>query len=142
MTDLGEFPNGIVDEGLHDMLNRQFREGPASGPWSIGLIDNAGFTAVAAGGPMRSHAGWAESTAYTEANRLAWGPDAAATRSITNGTALDFSINATATIYGLFATNDNTKGGTTGVLWATAAFPSPISVTSGGTLRVTYSISG
>ena len=44
---------------------------------------------------------------------------------ITNASTVDFSINATKTIYGLFicgGTGAGTKGGTTGTLWSTGAF--------------------
>jgi hypothetical protein len=54
-----------------------------------------------------------------------------------------FSINATAVIGGAFLTSDNTKGGTTGVLFSAADFAAPgdRNVVSGDTLSVTYTFS-
>lgn len=137
-----EFPNGITDEGLNHILDTQFGAGTPVTTWYVGLIDNAGFSALAAADVMSSHAGWAETSAYTEANRVEWTEGAAASRSITNAATMDFSINATVTINGIFVTSVNTKGGTTGVLWATASFSSAVSATNGDTLKVTYTVSG
>lgn len=140
-----EFPNGITDVGLNKILNDMFDGGSSaspSGTWYCGLIDNAGFSALAAGDTMASHSGWSESTDYTESNRVTWGVGAASARSVTNSTTMDFSINATVTINGIFIVDNNTKGGTSGTLWATASFSSAVSATSGDTLKVTYTVSG
>lgn len=135
--------NGIVDEGIEYMLNVAFRSATTKiNPWYIGLVDNSGFSAFADADTMASHTGWSESTAYTEATRPEWTADAAASRAITNSTTVDFSMNATATIKGIFITSNNTKSGTTGTLWSTAAFSSNASVTSGDTLKITYTVSG
>lgn len=140
-----EGPNGIVDVGLNKILNDMFDGGSAAAPsalWYCGLINNAGFSALAAGDTMASHAGWAETSAYAEATREAWGVGAAASRSVTNATTMDFSINATVTVNGIFVVDENTKGGTTGTLWATASFSSPVAASNGDTLKVTYTVSG
>lgn len=137
-----EFPNGIVDEGLNHLLDTQFNGGTAVDPWYVGLVNNAGFSAFANADTMASHAGWAETSAYGEATRVEWTAGAAASRSVTNAVTLDFSINATVTIKGIFVTSVSTKGGTTGVLWSTAAFTSTIAAENGDTLKVTYTISG
>jgi hypothetical protein len=110
--------------------------------WYIGLVENAGFSAFANADTMASHAGWAESSAYTEANRPTWTAGAAASRQITNAATVDFSINASVTIKGLFIASNNTKGGTTGTLWSTAAFGSRVALNNGDTLKVTYTLSG
>jgi len=137
-----ELPNGIVDVGIHHLLDSGFRATAQITAWYIGLIDNAGFTALANGDTMSSHTGWAESTAYSNANRVQWSPIAAATRLITNTTTSDFNINAAATLKGIFITSNNTKGGTTGTLWSTAAFGSNVTVANGDTLKITYTLSG
>lgn len=134
--------NGIVDVGINSLLDVTFRNQTQIASWYMGLVDNAGFSAFAAGDTMGSHAGWAESTAYSESTRPQWSPGAAATRAISNGTAVEFSINGTATIKGIFLTSNSTKSGTTGTLWATAAFTSTVPVTNGDVLKVTYTISG
>lgn len=137
-----EFPNGIVDVGLNKILDDMFNSGTQTGTWYCGLIDNAGFSALANSDTMASHSGWSESSAYTESNRVTWGVGSASSRSVTNGTTMDFSINGTVTINGIFITTDNTKGGTSGTLWATASFASAVSASNGDTLKVTYTVSG
>ena len=137
-----EFPNGIVDVGMNHILDTQFTGSAGVSPWYIGIVDNASFTAFANADTMASHTGWIESSAYTEANRQEWTEGAAAARSITNGTTVDFSINATVTLKGIFVTSDNTKAGTTGTLWSTAAFASNVSAVNGDTLKITYTVSG
>lgn len=139
-----EVPNGITDEGIHYLENTGFRAVAQITTWYIGIIDNASFTAVADADTMASHAGWIESTAYTNSpdNRATWSPGAAASRQITNGTTADFSINATVTLKGIFITSVNTKGGTTGTLWSTALFGSNVNVVNGDTLKITYTLAG
>lgn len=137
-----EFTNLITDVGMNHLLDVGFHNDTQTATWYVGLIDNAAFSAIAATDTAASHSGWAESDDYTEANRVEWTEGAASSRSITNGTALDFSINATVTVNGIFLISDNTKNGTTGILFSAASFAAPISATSGDTLKVTYTISG
>ena len=135
-------PNGIVDEGLNHILETQFNGGTPVTSWYIGLVNNAGFSAFANADVMNSHAGWVEATVYDEATRPEWTAGTAASRSITNASTVDFSINATVTLHGIFITSNSTKSGTTGVLWSTAAFASNVSANNGDTLKVTYTVSG
>jgi hypothetical protein len=141
---LGKYavPNDIVNEGKNKILDVMFNGATqiANNSWFIGLINNAGYSAVAAGDTMSSHAGWAEATGYNEATRVAWGSGSAASQQVTNGTAATFTINATATLKGVFVVTNSTKGGTTGVLWATALFASTVSVDSGDQLKITYTV--
>lgn len=137
-----EMPNGIVDVGIEYLLDGGFNGGAQISTWYMGLINNSGFSALAAADTASSHAGWVESAAYAEASRPEWTADAAATRAVTNSTTVDFSMNATVTIKGIFIISNSTKSGTTGTLWSTAAFSSNASVTNGDTLKVTYTVSG
>ena len=136
-----EFPNGITNVGKNSLLGVYFHADTQISTWYVGLVDNAGFSAFAAADTMSSHAGWTESTAYSEATRNEWTEDAAASQSITNSTALTFTMNGTATIKGIFVVSNSTKGGTTGTLWSTAAFASTVAVNSGDLLKVTYTVS-
>lgn len=133
-----EFPNGTTTAGLNSIESVYFAAGSQITTWYLGLIDNAGFSSLNASDTMGSHGGWAESTAYSESVRQTWSPGAASGGVITNGTAASFTMNATATIKGAFLTSSNTKGGTTGTLWATGAFDSNQAVVSGQVLKVTY----
>jgi len=135
-------PNGIVDVGMNHILETEFHAGTPVTTWYIGLVDNSGWTAFAAGDTMGSHAGWSESTVYSAGTRPQWTMGAAAARQITNAATVDFSINGSATLKGIFITSDNTKSGSAGTLWATAAFSSTVSVQSGDTLKITYTVSG
>jgi hypothetical protein len=135
-------PNGIVDVGMNHILETEFHAGSQVSTWYIGLVDNSGFTAFNDADTMASHSGWTESTVYSQSTRPQWTAGAAASRQITNASTVDFSINDSATLKGIFVTSDNTKGGTSGTLWATAAFSSTVSVQNGDTLKITYTISG
>ena len=137
-----EFPNGIVDEGMNHILETEFNGGTPVTTWYIGLINNAGYSALSNADVMNSHSGWAETAAYDEATRPEWTAGTASSRSITNATTVDFSINATVTLRGIFITSNNTKSGTTGILWSTALFASTVSAVNGDTLKVTYTVSG
>ena len=135
-------PNGIVDVGLDKILDDMFNAGSQSSLWYLGLVDNAGWTAFDDADTMLSHAGWTESTVYTAGTRPQWTVGAASSRQVTNASTVDFAINGAATLKGIFVVDENTKGGTTGTLWATAAFSSTIVVASADTLKVTYTVSG
>lgn len=133
----GAFPNAATTAGRNLMLNVMFRGTAASTTWYGGLIDNAGFSALAAADTMASHSGWLESTVYSNATRPAWSPGAASGALLTAAIAT-FNINAAATLYGVFVVDNNTKGGTTGTLWATGAFDATLAVVNTDTLDVTY----
>jgi hypothetical protein len=134
--------NGVTNVALNNVLDVYLRAVAGSAAWYIGLIDNAGYSAFAAADTMASHAGWSESSDYAAATRPQWSPGAAANQSVTNAATVDFAMNATKTIRGLFLANDNAKGGVTGTLFATAAFSGGNqAVNNGDTLKVTYTVS-
>lgn len=135
------FDNGVTNIGKNSQLDVLFNSGTQITTWYLGQIDNAGFTALAASDTMASHGGWVEFTTYTEATRPIWAPDAAASEQITNSVAVNFNITGTATLHGIFVTSDNVKSGTTGTLWATAAYAGTIPVANGDLLKITYTVS-
>ena len=137
-----DLPNGIVDVGLTDLLDVHFNAGTPTTTWYLSLVDNSGFSAFADADTMGSHAGWNEFTTWSEATRVEWVEDAPAARSVTNSASSDFSITGTGTIKGIFLVSENTKSGTTGILWATAAFAANVSVINGDSLKITYTVSG
>ena len=138
-----EMPNGITNVGKNLILDVMFNDGSAvaNNSWFIGLIDNSGYSALAAADTMSSHAGWNEFTTYSEANRVAWGSGVAASQSTTNASPATFNVTGTATVKGVFVTSNNTKSGTTGTLWATALFSADVPVSNGDQLKVTYTVS-
>lgn len=137
------FPNGITNEGKNKILDVMFNDGVqvANSSWFIGLIDNSGFSTLADTDTMASHAGWNEFTSYSEANRVAWGSGAAASQSVTNATPATFNISGSGTVKGVLVPTNNTKGGTSGTLWATALFSADVPVSNGDQLKVTYTVS-
>ncbi len=137
------FLNDITNEGKNDIFNVYFNNGTqtANNSWFIGLINQAGFSALAATDVMSSHAGWTEFISYTQATRVAWGSGAAAGQSVTNATPATFNVNAAGTLIGVFIPTNSAKSGTTGKLWATALFGADVPVTNGDELKITYTVS-
>lgn len=132
------FHNLVVTAGLNKVLDATFKTGLTTPAWFVGLKL---VGTVAAGDTMASHAGWTESSAYSEANRQAFTPGAIAAGSVDNSAAKAvFSINATATITGAFLSDSNTKGGTTGTLYGAGDFSASRAVLSGDTLNVQVTI--
>jgi hypothetical protein len=136
-----DFHNAVTTEGKNQLLDIMFRAQTQLTAWALGLIDNSGFSALAAGDTMASHTGWTEFTNYSQANRVAWTQSAAAAGSITNTTAATIDITGTGTLYGVFIASNNTISGTTGKLWATAAFNTTKPVVNGDQIKLTYTVS-
>ncbi len=135
--------NDITTAAKNSLLDTMFNAATqvSAGNWCAGLINNSGFTGYNAADTMSSHSGWTEWTAYTQATRVAWGQGSAASAAITNATPMQFDINGTGTIRGLFVTTVNTKGGTTGLLWSAASYTNTVDVVPGDQVRSTYSLS-
>lgn len=132
-------PNGVTDEGLNHIMGTQFLSGTQVGPWKIGLI-NVGAV-LSPSDTMASHSGWTEVTDYDEAARPNFVASAGAVGEVYNPAYTVFTMNATATLYGLFLTSDDTKGGTAGILWSTAKFGGVSKqVQSGDVVRIGYTI--
>ena len=140
-------PNLVVNEGLQDMNAKYFTGSAYTAAWYLGLYGAGASNTPAAGDTMSSHAGWTEVTDYSQATRPActFGTPTTANPSVATKSAspATFSINGTTVVGGAFLTSDNTKGGSTGVLYSAADFSAPgdRSVVSGDTLSVTYTLS-
>lgn len=137
--------NLVVNVGLQDMNTKYFTGSSYSATWYLGLITGPGVT-TSATNTMASH-GWTEFTGYSQATRVtcSFGAATSANPSVisNSGSPAAFSINATGTVGGAFLTSNNTKSGTTGILFSEKAFSSPgdRSVVNGDTLTVTYTFS-
>lgn len=131
---LEDIDNLVVNVGRTDILEKYFRGSTYTAAWYVGL---KGTGTPAAGDTLASHATWSEVTPYS-GTRPSWGPTAAASNSITNSTVVPFSINASATVAGMFLASVNT--GTSGTLFSATDFASSRSVVSGDTLNVTYTV--
>jgi hypothetical protein len=132
--------NDVLNDGKNKIFNVMFNDvTPISNAnWCIGLINSTSFSAIAAADTMASHAGWIELTAYTQANRVAWGSVTSTAQAITNSTPATFDMNAANTVKGIFVCSNNTKSGTSGTIWSAAQFSSDVPVVNGDQLKITY----
>jgi len=139
--------NLVVNVGLQDMNAKYFSGSSYTAAWYIGLYGAGASNTPAAGDTMSSHSGWTEDTNYSESTRPActFGTATTADPSVITNTASPaaFSINASTTIGGAFLTSNNTKSGTTGILFSASDFSSPgdRAVVSGDSINVTYTFS-
>jgi hypothetical protein len=133
------FDNLVTTAGKNKYLDATLKTGLAAPAWYVGLVLGPGETDYAAGDTMGSHAGWSESSTYSQANRPAFTPGTISSGSVDNSASKAvFSINGTVTISGAFMVDENTKGGTSGTLLGVGAFTGgDRSVISGDTLNVT-----
>ena len=116
-------PNGIVDQGMNSLLDIYFRNQTQITTWYVGLIDGVGTQTLSASDIAGTHAGWTENTAFTGGpSRINWTSAlaAAAARSISNSTTLDFAFTTTETIHGIMVINHVTADTASEVLWSTA----------------------
>lgn len=133
--------NLVVNAGLDYALDVALSAASQITTWYVGLISDS--PTIAAGNTMGSHAGWTEFTAYDEAARQTWTEAGVSSQSITNSASTaDFTISTNSSVIaGAFLTSDNTKSGTTGTLFAAAAFSADKNADDGDTLSVTYTLS-
>lgn len=136
-----EVKNLVTTLGLNHIVDVVFNGGTQIATWYLALI--SGTPTVAAGDTLAS-AAWTEVTAYSQATRPVWTPGAVSGGSIDNsGSVASFSINANGTtIGGAGLCEDNTKGGTTGLLYSVGPFTGgDKSADDGDTLQVTATLS-
>jgi hypothetical protein len=141
--------NLVVNVGKNNLLDVYLGASPQSTTWYMGLVDNASFTAYAAGDTLTSHAGWLENLNYTYSgsatNRATVGWSAASAGSKVS-TATTFNITASVTILGALlcttqAHNTTTNGGA-GILYSAGSFTGGSrAMISGDSLLVTYTAS-
>ena len=134
--------NSVTNVALDSVLDTYFGAEAKKAGFFLGLIDNTGFTAESVNDTMAAHAGWTEFTTYDELVRQTWTAAAASGQAITGTAVSEFTIGTVASqsLQGLFVTDSNTKGGTTGFLWSTALFSSPAPVVTADVFRVTYTL--
>ena len=145
-----EADNLVTTEGLNDLLTKYFKGSSYTAAWYVGLVDNAGWTAYAAGdtaakinttaNPPTTN-GWQEITAYSESVRQTLTLGTASAGSIDNSASKAvFTANATKTIRGAFIVSSSTKGGTSGVLYCEVDFSAAQPVISGNVLNETTTL--
>jgi hypothetical protein len=134
------FPNGMTTGGANDALTTYFAGGSPQALWYIAVIDNVGFSALNAADTMASHGGWSENTTYAT-TRPQWTPAAASGGAIAGTGPVTITFNGSAAIKGAFICSNNTRGGTSGILWATGLLGSLQNMTNGQALSISYSTS-
>jgi hypothetical protein len=141
------FPNQVTTVGRNDMLDKYFTGSAYTAAWYMGLVDNASFTAYAAGDTLASHSGWLEFLNYTisgsSTNRatIAWNAAASGAKA---STATAFTISgAGGTVLGALVTvtqaRNTASNGGAGVLYSAGSFTGGArTVVATDTLNVTY----
>lgn len=118
--------NLTTTQGLNDNLTKYLKGASYTAAWYVGLVDNASFSAFAAGdtaAQIGGSNGWLESTAYSESVRQTLTLGSASAGSIDNtGSPAVFTMNTSGTLNGGFLVSSSTKGGTSGVLFSEGAF--------------------
>ncbi len=144
-----EVPNAVTDLGKNSVLDVYHGRTTHPGPFYIGLIEkndgtNDTYTAVNTTDTSSSHVGWVEYSGYDQTVRQPWTPTTASSQSVTGTAASTFtmpgSVLAGSSIAGLFLTTSDAKGGTSGLLWATAPFAGPATFAATDQFRVTYTV--
>lgn len=133
--------NLVTTAGKNKLVDAALKTGLAAPAWYIGLVNGAGGSnTYAAADTMASHAGWTESTAYSEGARQAFTPGSVSGGAVDNSAAKAvFTLNGSATIGGCFLVDNSTKGGTTGTLMSVGSHSNgDKSGGSGDTITVTY----
>lgn len=139
--------NLVVNVGLQDMNTKYFTGSGYTATWYLGIYGAAASNNPAAGDTMSSHIGWTEVTAYDQATRpqAVFGTATTADPSVisNSGSPAVYTISGTTTVGGAFLTSNNTKGGTTGILFSAVDFSAPgdRSVVDNDTITVSYSFS-
>lgn len=132
------FRNMATTVGLNSMGDVYFRNQTQLPSWYGLIINNSGYTGVAAGDTMGSHGGWTEFQSFDEATRPQWSPDASASGVLINSTVMTFTPSSGGQAKGFALASNSTKGGNTGVLWATAVEDSARTLTTGVPFQSIY----
>lgn len=133
--------NLIPTEGLNYMLGASLTGVAQTSAWFIALFEG-NYTPVAGVTAATFPANATESTAYTEATRVAWVAGVIAAGSVSNtASKAVFTMNATKSIYGIAQTSISAKSAVTGTLVSVARFDAVKNVVATDVLNVTSTMS-
>lgn len=126
--------NLVTTVGKTDIIDKYLKGSSYTASWYMGL---KGSGSAAAGDTLASHSGWSELTPYSGSRpAITWGTTSGGSNT---GSAVSFSINATATVAGAFICN--VASGTSGTLYSVGDFAASRGVANGDTLNVTPTLS-
>ncbi len=125
-----EINNGITNVGKNYLFNVAFNSASQiiQSAWAMSLIDGGSTPTLSSNDTMGGHGGWTEFTFYSSGTRVAWGSVTSTAQLVANVTLCQFDITSDGVVSGGFITSANDKGGSTGLLWSTGVFGSPIPV--------------
>lgn len=129
--------NIVPTEGLDYMLNALFKGSSVYSSWYVALYEG-NYVPVAGATIATLPANAVETTAYSEANRVAFVPGTVSSGSVDNTSSkAEFTFTASKTIYGGFIASSVSKSATSGVAISAVRFTNPKQVSTGDVLRVT-----
>lgn len=134
-----EFDNLVTTAGLNDSLTQHFKGVAYTALWYVGLTSGSVF---AAADTMASHAGWTESTVYSNTTRPVLTLGAVSAGSVDNSASKAvFTINGTGNVFGAFLTTGSAISGAVGTLYGEGLLAAGYrAVQSGDTLSVTVTL--
>ena len=133
----------ITNEGINHMLNVTFKGATPATAWYLSLFTN-NYTPVTSD-TAASYPGTAgeATTQISEGTRQAYSPATSTAQSLTNSASkATFTAAASFTAYGAGVHSSAVKGGTSGVLFCAAKFPTAKALEAGDQLLVTATING
>ena len=134
--------NLTLDAAINDNLTIYFKDGTKKTIWYVGLKSSAEAVS-AAWTSANVNSGFTEFQLYDETNRPIWTSGSVSSKSVSNtASPAVFTVNATGTIWGAFIISQNTKGGTTGILWCCSNLVSVRNVYDDDVITVIYTITG
>lgn len=134
-----EIENLVTNGGRNDILDKYFKGAAYTAAWYVGLKSTG---APNAADTMASHASWTEVVAYSQATRPVLTLGTVASQSVSNtASKAVYSINSDSTqIAGAFTTTNNTKSGTSGILYSVSDFSAPRTLGNGDTMNITVTL--